>query len=49
MYYPFGNSVEWEYCLIKPSALGPLALVPRALLANIPTSLNFQLGNTDTI
>ena len=36
--------MEWEYLLIKPEARGP-----RALLANIPTPLNFQLGNTGSI
>ena len=41
--------MKWEYWLLKPSALGPTALGPHALLANIPTPLNFQLGNTDTI
>ena len=41
--------MEWEYWLIQPSALGPPALGPWALLANIPTPLNFQLGNTDTV
>ena len=34
---------------VKPLALGPPALGPRALLANIPTPLNFQVGNTDTV
>ena len=41
--------MEWEYWLIKPSALGPPALRPWALLANIPTPLNLQLDNTDTV
>ena len=41
--------MEWEYWLIKPSARGPEALGPQALLADIPTPLNCQLGNTDTV
>ena len=41
--------MEWEYWLIKPLALGPPALGPWAFLANIPTQLNFQLVNTDTV
>ena len=41
--------MEWEYWLLKPLALGPPALGPWALLANIPTPLNFQLGNTGSI
>ena len=41
--------MEWEYWLIKPEARGPEARGPRALLANIPTPLNFQLGNTGSI
>ena len=32
---------------IANKALGPSD--PRDLLANIPTPLNFQLGNTDTV
>ena len=43
------SGVEWEYWLIKPEAQGPEARGLRALLANIPTPLNFQLGNTGSI
>ena len=51
--------VKWEILPVLPSwklsgvgilankALGPDG--PRALLASIPTPLNFQLGNTDTV
>ena len=38
-----------RYWLIKPSTLRPPTLGLRALLANIPTRLNCQLGNTDTV
>ena len=41
--------MEWVYWLIKPLALEPQVLAPRALIANIPIPLNFQLGNTDTV
>ena len=35
--------------MLANKALGPWASGPRALLANIPTPLNFQLGNTGSI
>ena len=35
--------------MLANKALGPWASGPRALLANIPTPLNFKLGNTDTV
>ena len=35
--------------ILANKALGSRASGPRALLANIPTTLNFQLGNTDTV
>ena len=49
LYFPVGNLVKWEYWLINPEAQGPEARRPRALLDNIPTPLNFQMGNTCSI